>query len=337
MSHNSSRAQQNQQNLLPEFFYDHKLNDLLEPNKVVYDVIEDLVRRGGEILYMKYIQSQICPYASRTLARELVMNASWASFPLDSNDVEAEPDEDLAIPLIDEWAGGVLPVRGSDASGLRVSVTPQREIRKPPTASHRPRTQLDQIPENKTTMLSSRSIAASTKRSKSKQAQRNTKQAPTLTEAQIITNAFEEAKKKTSITMKAVTVDSDFSVIQIQEPKGLPPALIVPKVTTKKPNTKPTKGTVNIPRITRPVVQQRDSRQKKKRVQVKFIEPDVPVFDDEVAEISFSDRFVCAPGVTLKDGSIVKTRPPIVNNEQMTRSQYEQYLEDLKKGGDENQ
>lgn len=349
MAHSTRGGMQNQQPATPSHFFDLKLMEQEDSVRAVRETIEDIIKKGAEILYMKYIDSQIFPYASRTLARELVMNASWAAFPLDSDVIEAEPDEDLALPLIDEWAGGVLPVRGSDSSGLRCSVTPQRDVRKNTSANRRARSNIDQINQNSSTQNTEKQSgkesgrAASTiqpKTTKNKnltsEGKSKTKQKPQITEAQIITKKFEEAKKKTNVMMKSVTVDSDFSVIQINEPKGLPPAIIVPKVTTKK-LTAPKNQKQNVavaPRIARPIIQKNDKKRKRKP-QTKLIEPDVPVFDEEVAEISFSDQFVCAPGVTFKDGTTVKSRPPQTSSTQLTRAQYEQYLEEMKKENDE--
>ena len=70
---------------------------------------------------------------------------------------------------------------------------------------------------------------------------------------------------------------------------------------------------------------------KKRKILPKLLEPDVPVFDNEINEVSYSDKFVCAPGVTFKDGNVVKTRPPVSNAGQMTRVQYEDYLADLQR------
>lgn len=350
MAHSTRGGMQNQQST-PIHFFDLKLMDQEDSVRVVHDTIEDIIKRGAEILYMKYIDSQIFPYASRTLARELVMNASWASFPLDCDILEADPDEDLALPLIDEWAGGVLPVRGSDSSGLRCSITPQRDVRKNNSANRRARSHLDQQHDQSTSTPSTEKQSSKTtgrasstihsKPSKNKISikggQNKAKQTPQITEAQIITKKFEEAKKKTNVMMKSVTVDSDFSVIQINEPKGLPPSLIVPKVTTKKLTTSKNQKQTNVvtaPRIARPIVIQKNDKKKKRKPQTKLIEPDLPVFDEEVSEISFSDRFVCAPGVTFKDGTTVKSRPPQTNSNQLTRIQYEQYLEEMKKEND---
>lgn len=346
MAHSTRGGTSNSQPQVPSYYFDLKLMEQEETTHTVHGIIEDLVSRGAEILYMKYINSQIVPYASRTLARELVMNASWASFPLDCEVVNADPDEDLTIPLIDEWAGGVLPVRGSDSAGLRCSVSPQREVKRTTTTSHRARSQIEQSENHNTgsntqsPSLTSRTASTLVQRTQkgkaSGESATKAKAKPQLTEAQIITKKFDEARKKTNVMMKSVTVDSDFSVIQINEPKGLPPALIVPKVTTKKTITSKNQkqNAAVMPRIAKPIIKKTDTK-RKRRAQTKLIEPDVPIFDEEIAEISFSDKFVCAPGVTFKDGNTVKSRPQLTNTAQLTRAQYEQYLEEMKKSSEE--
>jgi hypothetical protein len=148
-----------------------------------------------------------------------------------------------------------------------------------------------------------------------------------ISEAERITKAFEEARKRATSAMKAITVDSDFSVIAITEPKGLPPALIVPKVTTRaRPPPRPV-ATVVSSRPRRAIVSRNEP--KKRKQQQPLLQPDVPAFDEEVAAISYSERFVCAPGVTFNDGITVKSRPQITNTAQMTRVQYEAYLDEM--------
>lgn len=337
-SHSSRGGQQNQNQAVPEFLFDLKLNESKQATDAVAEVIDQLIQDGAKILYMKYIQSQIVPYASRTLARELIMNATWASIPLDCKEPVAEPDDDLGLPPIDEWAGGVLPVRGTESAALRCSQTPQREFRKPPV--HKPKfTEEEKVVEAKNLTARSRSgnVPFAERSSRKNQEKKPKKTEPQLTEAQIITKTFDEARKKTNVIMKAVTVDSDFTVIQINEPKGLPPALIIPKVSTKGKQGQPKERNVvqTMPRIKKPVLTRNDQRQKRRRPQTRLVEPDVPVFDEEVADISYSDRFVCAPGVTFKDGSMIKSRPQVVNSAQLTRAQYEAYLEEMKRNNSE--
>ncbi|OHT06213.1 hypothetical protein TRFO_25843 [Tritrichomonas foetus] len=343
MAHNSSRNSSRNILLSTTIIpYENTLSDMNESTSAVQNIIEDLISNGAKILYMKYINSQIFPYASRTLAKELVLNATWASFPLDSNDITAESDDDLAMPIIDEWAGGVLPVRDPNASALRNSVTPQRDFRtRFSNTAQRPKhaKEGDVNKEKINVLLTGRSVSSVTAKKNTKITKEIIPKPKTpLTEAQIITRKFEEAKKKMNVTSKSVTVDSDFNVIQINEPKGLPPAIIVPKISTStKRSSSSGNNQAKVLRmnniITKPVVQ-RDQSKKKRKVQLKFLEQDYPLFDDEVADISYSDRFVCAPGVTLKDGSIVKSRPQIINSSQLTRSQYETYLENMKRGAE---
>jgi hypothetical protein len=293
-----------------------------ESNTVVTDVhalLEDIVSAGAQIMYTRYIESQKIPYASRTLARELVLNASWASITLDSREIFAVPDDDLTLPPIDEWAGGVLPVRNSDTTSLRCSVTPQREIRKSITIRRSANLSGEmQIEENK------ERPKAAARPTATRVPKPREKAAPVISEAERISQAFDEARKRTSSAMKAITVDSDFSVIPIAEPKGLPPALIVPKVTMR------TKGA---PRPVTSVVTSRPRRAvtrsepKRRRQAPPLLQPDLPVFDEEIAAINYTDKFVCSPGVTFKDGSTVKSRPQVSNTSQMSRTQYEAYLE----------
>jgi hypothetical protein len=325
--HTSRAAARNAPPPPPDFALENGLADNKSRTEAVYSVLEQIVLDGAKILYMRYIQSQKIPYASRTLARELVLNASWASIPLTIPEIVAEPDMDLTLPPIDEWSGGVLPVRSAERVPLRASVTPQREMRRT-GLFHRTRPVEEEV-EKKTPRQPTTAISASP----SKAAAKPKKAVPVITEAQIITKAFEEARKKANVIMKAVTVDSDFTVIQINELKGLPPALIIPTISTKgKAPAKTTTNVVAVPRVTRPVTR---TEAKKKRPRTSLLQPDVPKYDEEVANISYADKFICAPGVTFKDGTVVKSRPPIVDNAQMTKSQYAVYLEEMKRSGEE--
>jgi hypothetical protein len=310
---------------------DRKLFEMKNATDDVHSIVEDLVTAGALILYTRYIESQKIPYASRTLARELCLNASWASIPLDCRDITAETDDDLILPPIDEWAGGVLPVRNSDTSTLRCSVTPQREMRKTQTLYRSSLPAADQK-DVRAAADRSRSAPTAVARAPARPARTRAPAQPIQTEAEKITKAFEEARKRTTAQMKAITVDSDFSVIPIAELKGLPPALIIPKVTAKAKAAPRVNAEAAGIRQPRPSVIKKEV--KRRRQQPSLLAPDMPVFDEELASISYSDRFVCAPGVTFKDGSTVKSRPQVVNTTQMTRMQYDAYLEEMKKSGE---
>jgi hypothetical protein len=148
------------------------------------------------------------------------------------------------------------------------------------------------------------------------------------TEAEVILKAFEDARKKANITTKSVTVDADFNIIQIQEPHGLPPSLIVPRIAAKK-IIKPERQSPASARTTRGINKKPETTRRKP--QGRLVELDVPKFDTEVADMSFTDKVICSPGVTFRDGNSVRSRPPQTNANQLTRAQYEEYLEEMKR------
>jgi hypothetical protein len=317
--------------LTQDYPFDLRLQESKAATDDVYSIIESLITASAQILYVHYMESQKVPYASHTLARELVLNASWSSVLLESPDVEANPDADLPIPPIDEWAGGALPVRNTDTSNLRTAVTPQREFRQ--TGPLRRTIPLpDEVPTPVVKVASS-----PTKPLIKAGGEKKPTRTVILTEGQIITKQFEEARKKSNSSMKAITVDSDFTVIQVQEPKGLPPALIIPKVVMKAKPQAAVKPPTNFGTISQTALRSpppRNDSKKKRKLPSMIIQPDIPVFDEEIATVSYSDRFVCAAGVTFRDGNVVKSRPPAANAAQMSRSQYDAYLEEMKRGGE---
>jgi hypothetical protein len=70
---------------------------------------------------------------------------------------------------------------------------------------------------------------------------------------------------------------------------------------------------------------------KKKKAQPSpLVEPDLPVFDDMMTDIALGDRVLCAPGVTLREGALVKSKPRDRNPGLMTMSQYEEYIKQLR-------
>jgi hypothetical protein len=121
-------------------------------------------------------------------------------------------------------------------------------------------------------------------------------------------------------------------MIQIQEPHGLPPSLIVPKISMKKVVGKVEKPVAATTRAPRPAIRKPDAP--KKKPMGRLIEVDNPKFDTEIAEVTFADKIICAPGVTFRDGNAVKSRPPQNSANQLTRAQYEVYLEEMKRSAD---
>jgi hypothetical protein len=135
------------------------------------------------------------------------------------------------------------------------------------------------------------------------------------------------------MSTKAVTVDADFNVIQIQEPKGLPPNLIVPKIAGRKgAKEEREKGSSISGRSVRVTILKPEPP--KRKLPQRIVEVEQPKFDNEITEATFADKIVCAPGVTFRDGIVVKSRPPQNNANQLTRTQYEEYLKEMKRMAD---
>jgi hypothetical protein len=153
------------------------------------------------------------------------------------------------------------------------------------------------------------------------------------TEAEVILKAFDEAKKKASVANKSVTVDADFNVIPIQPPHGLPPSLIVPKIAAKK-IVKPGRPASETTRGGRIGLDNKKSDPVKRKVQTRFLEVDVPKFDDDIGDLSCGDKIVCSPGVTFRDGNWVRSRPRLTSANQLTREKYEEYINEMKRGSD---
>ncbi|KAK8881918.1 hypothetical protein M9Y10_044556 [Tritrichomonas musculus] len=398
MAH-SSRSKEPVQPVI-DYSYDNLILERQQSTEAAQEFINDLLTRCAKIIHEKEMFSRRFNFASHALSKELLMNISWSFPPLDNTDYnnnESEmvhsnnfdPDDDLEMPPIDEWAGGVLPVRDAEATGLRTAVdpTPKTPSGLPKSGSHTPRRrpnttknnapvqnqdsnktqqQQDQQNDNSSSVNTTLTTTAATTMSRTK-TQKNTiskkKVKPPPTPADTILKTFEDIRKKSNVSTKSVTVDSDFSVIQITEPHGLPPSLIVPRIQTKKISNKDESGDGKSDTIsgrpgprtarlrntikktnnsTRSVVGSTGitstygratatikKPEAKKRLPPKIIETDQPKFDTELSEVTFADRIALSPGVTFREGNVVKTRPPLTDENQMTRSQYEQYLEEM--------
>jgi hypothetical protein len=267
------------------------------------------------------------------MAKELVTNANWLALPLDDMAVTAIPDDDLFMPAIDEWAGGVLPVRDADATGLRTAVTVASESKRSTGNSVKP---LRGTAPLATEVLQpvAPPAGAAPRSARTAAAANATKPRvrPPPSEGEVLLKTFEEIRKKSTVSTKAVTVDAEFNVIQIQEPHGLPSSLIVPKITMKKPGKVEGQAAATT-RAPRPPIKKPEPTGRR-RPPGRFIELDTPKFDTEIAEVTFADKIICAPGVTFRDGGSVKSRPPLHNANQLTRAQYEVYLEEMKRAAD---
>jgi hypothetical protein len=329
MSHARNKSDAAQ---LPEFFFDCLLIDRSQSFSVARFIVDQLVISGAAILHSKYVRSEGIPFASRAICKELIMTSSWVQLPLDDFDVSADPDDDLKMPPIDEWAGGVLPVRDADATGLRTAVTVASEMRRTHPGSRPPRVNIAQGTEVQPPPAAPTNTAPRTSRTPGNAGAAKPKAAPVTTEAETILKTFEEIRKRSTVSTKAVTIDAEFNMIQIQEPHGLPPSLIVPKISMKKVAGKVEKPLVSTARPVRPPIKKPDAP--KKKAMGRLIEIDAPKFDTEIVDVTFADKIICAPGVTFRDGNAVKSRPPQNSANQLTRAQYEVYLEEMKRTAD---
>ncbi|OHT08348.1 hypothetical protein TRFO_04988 [Tritrichomonas foetus] len=166
-----------------------------------------------------------------------------------------------------------------------------------------------------------------------------TKPAKPAGESVLIQKIFEETKKNTN---KNITIDSDFNIIEVAENKILASSLIVPKVATKKSPKidsvvkKPLnkgKGISTYSKVRSSLGVSKKTT--KKRTLPKLIEADSPIFDDETTQGDITDVFECAPGVTLKDGSFVKSKSKPLKPNEFTRAQYNDYITQIQNSTDD--
>ena len=342
---------------LPEFYYETLFFNRYSPNEIVRDIISEIVDRGAEIIFQHSIHNRTPLYAAQSLTTQIVHEMSCAFWHLDPEIVDCEPDEDLILPPTDEWATGSLPIRNEAAIGLRSAAPPKDESRvsrskqNTPTEPSEPHTSrslrphvnafnsIDRIspsnlgnsnnsnnnsnsPNDNNNQKSESIISPSKMKNSTKH-----KVKPPPSEAELILRSFDEARKKINGTQKNITVDENFQVIQIQEPKGLPPSLIVPRISTRKPEISSARPVKTI-RTPHPVIKKPQTNNTKKKV--RFFEADEPIIDKSLVDLSLTDKFICAPGVTIKEGGLTRTRPLLSQPNQMTREQYETYLKEMK-------
>ena len=280
------------------------------------EFLDDLLTNCAEIVHTNYLQTQIKPYAARTIAQELIMNASWAKLCVGPQIFGIVPDDDLEIPRVDQWCNGALTVEDPATVQLRSSICEFRE----PEKQGKPRRAAD----DRTISLTQISSQSSFIQSGIFAARKPANTVKAKQEPNAIIKMFDEAKKQQLQSgTKNVTVDAELHVIPIQEPKALNPSLIVPRVTMKKAAKQDVSPA---PRRVKPKNHVTPTRRKKassKTILPGLLEEDKPIFDEEVAQASVSDKFVCMPGVTLREGGIVKSSPSPQKVGGLTKSQYE--------------
>lgn len=302
----------------------------------VREIIESIITSGANILHTHYLQMQINPYTTKTIGLELIMNSTWANFPLGSqpNISDTIPDDDLELPKVDSWANGALLV--FESMPLRVSHTQECPVKKmsiKEKKGNKGNKRNDQIThqnsfkhstnkENDELMLSPKKSLKQTRIFSKKTLVPSKQNSGTLTMNKI----FEETKKSAG---KNITIDSDLNIIEIVEHKNFATSLIVPKVATKRfqKDESPTKALNPKRRIP---IQRRETKLKKKPLP-KLLQVDTPSFADDQQTLSVAEKFVCSPGVTLKEGNFVKSKPKQLKPNELSRSEYQEYLKEFKK------
>ena len=79
------------------------------------------------------------------------------------------------------------------------------------------------------------------------------------------------------------------------------------------------------------VVKEKLGATHKRKALPSLVDAEAPKFDEDTVEMNMTERFVCMPGVTFRDGSSVKSKPMHVREGAITRMQYEQYRRDLER------
>ena len=298
--------------------FDDILLEQANAERCVREFIDDLLTNCAEIVHSNYLQTQIKPYAARTIAHELIMNSSWAKLSVGPQIFGIVPDDDLPMPRVDQWSNGALVVESPEDAHIRSSVCEFREpekMRKPRRSAGRKLTHPDARISAQASCQSAIFAARKPSQPKSKP------------ETNAIVKIFDDAKKQVQTANKNVTVDAELNVIPIQEPKALSPSLIVPRVTLKRAPTKPDASPPA--RRPKPTVQRKSKKPSPSRTLLPGLEEDTPIFDEEVVDVSVTDKFICMPGVTLRDGSIVKSKPNPQKASGLTKSQYESQANNL--------
>jgi hypothetical protein len=315
-------------NLPIAVIYDDLFAQQITAESDVHSVLEELLADCDRIVYLRYLHAQIVPYTGHTITYELILNASWVRLPLGDALEDISPDRDLPLPRIDHWANGALVVEAPSSVTLRSSVSDSVD-EAPITQPKRVRVLQD--PDEPLDSPKSRCSDLSTSRFVARAGERPVRITADLS---LVNRLFDEKKKQSTFAGKDITVDRDFNVILIQGQKPAGPAVIVPKIATRKPGKPP--ETVVPPRraIRRAVDKDRVSRVQTQTLP-KLVQPDVPVFDELVPEIRTADSVICAPGVTYKEGSVVKSKYRPSQAGTFTRAQYEEYVKDLEKKANE--
>lgn len=334
---------QNNEIFTPDDFFNMQLESQIEIKLLINDLINNSVR----IARSHELWNEKSKYAAKTISQELLLNATAAEFTLDQELIDINPDDDLELPRPDQWCSGVIPLITPDAINFRTTVLPERNnphvvVPKPPKKEPQATPEKKESPQrhavqqqstNKSQKLSKEfktptQSNADNSRSRSMLSQSYMK--TNLSPATQILKAFEISKKQTQGSGRNFTIDSENNVIPIHDPKQLANVLIVPRVQTKRPKQE---ETVSQPRKYKPAAVPVNRLSKKKKAVSRLLQPDQPVFDEEIQDYS-ATNMVANAGVTIRDGTLVKNVPKPNDTDKITMAQYEEYIHTLKTAQD---
>ena len=320
----------------------------IETQKCIQEIINVLINDSYSIIRDKKLDEKKNSYAASTLSKELLINASFALFELGPQIESVEADEDLELPKPDQWCSGVIEFVKPEEIHYRTNELPERN---PPTEKNKKEKEKKisktVIQTNKT--VSDSSAKSTTRRNQQKQARSSSINSnliqqpisndfhqeiskPQVPHSTALVNKYESFKKQMMNAGKNFTVDSEMNVIPINDPKIASNLLIVPRVTAKKAN-KPVDMAQTQQKKARSNIQLSRPLRKRHNPTSKLIPTDQPIFDNDIPDVS-ADHFIIKPGVTIKDGTMVKSAPLSFQTNKYTRNQYNEYVQQIKENSE---
>ncbi|EAY17793.1 hypothetical protein TVAG_016230 [Trichomonas vaginalis G3] len=327
--------------LIPDDFFKYQLESQTE----IRHLIDDILAKSLFIARKHELMNEKSKYAAKTIAQELLLNATAAAFTLDTEITDIDADEDIELPKPDQWCSGVIPLITPDSINFRTTVLPERNnphVNLPKPQKKEPAATPSQNQPKQTSQQSSPSRPQ--KLTKEMKTPTMSKQDATrsrsmlsqsyikanITPATQILKAFEISKKQTQGSGRNFTVDQENNIIPIHDPKQLANVLIVPRIAAKR--SKPEEVVAQPRKYKPPPPMTRISNKKKKAVS-KLISPDQPIFDEDIPDYSL-DKIAVNPGVTIKDGQNVRNIPKPEVEDKITKAQYDEYIKTLKASQD---
>jgi len=295
----------------------------IESQNSIYSVIESILSCCFSRIQEKAILSDIKRVSSQIFMEEIKTNAIFSSFHLGSPLSSVMLDEDLELPPPDSWSCGIITIRDPDTVEIRSDVLVKRDFA---PATKRNVEISHKVEISKKILQKTQSQLLNSTRFKPRVAKPDAIHDKSMcTPAQALTKSIDATRKQQSSMAKNITVDSEFNVIPIVEPKSLN-GLIVPKVATKKLRNDDSSQ----PSRRKGYQISKQKATKSRKANVALISSDAPTFDEDAPEFT-TDKVIPSNGVTIKEGSYIKSKPKIDKEEKMTKQQYEAYIHELQK------